>query len=100
MPFIHIGNTFFSVTKDDNLLEVLEREKINIDYQCRNGYCGACRVKVNRGEVNYTKQPLAYTSPNEILPCCCTVKSADLILDMDENVLPQHQDDDDNRLPF
>lgn len=57
---------------DETLLECLEKANHDIHYHCRDGYCGACRVTLNKGEVNYFKgEPLAYVGKDEILPCCC-----------------------------
>ncbi|WP_145561446.1 class I ribonucleotide reductase maintenance protein YfaE [Yersinia bercovieri] len=54
-----------------NLLETLEHHQVEIEYQCRSGYCGSCRLRLLKGEVCYLQQPLAFIQPNEILPCCC-----------------------------
>ena len=57
---------------DETLLECLEKANHEIHYHCRDGYCGACRVTLNKGEVNYFKgEPLAYVGKDETLPCCC-----------------------------
>lgn len=57
------------------LLECLEGEDHEIHYHCRDGYCGACRITLNSGEVDYFKgEPLAYVGEGEILPCCCKPK--------------------------
>ncbi|EFE95625.1 2Fe-2S iron-sulfur cluster binding domain protein [Serratia odorifera DSM 4582] len=53
------------------LLEVLELHDVQVEYQCRSGYCGACRLKLVKGEVAYQQQPLAFINDGEILPCCC-----------------------------
>jgi ferredoxin len=53
------------------LLDVLERHDVEVEYQCRSGYCGACRIKLLKGEVVYHQQPLAFINHGEILPCCC-----------------------------
>ncbi|NQZ79753.1 MAG: 2Fe-2S ferredoxin-like protein [Colwellia sp.] len=54
------------------LLECLEIAKIEVHYHCRDGYCGACRITLNKGEIVYPNgEPLAYVGKNEILPCCC-----------------------------
>lgn len=55
----------------DTLLESLESAKINVQYHCREGYCGACRTKLIEGEIEYTTAPLAFVDDDEILPCCC-----------------------------
>ncbi len=61
----------YSNTKQ-TLLECLEQANHEIHYHCRDGYCGACRITLNEGEVDYFNgEPLAYVAKNEILPCCC-----------------------------
>lgn len=56
-----------------SLLECLEEENVEVHYHCRDGYCGACRVTLDNGEICYPNgEPLAYVGPNEILTCCCT----------------------------
>jgi ferredoxin len=56
----------------NNLLECIESADIEVHYHCRDGYCGACRVTLTRGQISYPQgEPLAYVGDNEILPCCC-----------------------------
>lgn len=57
----------------ENLLDVLLDSGHAVEYQCRSGYCGACRVKVEQGQVEYDEAPLAHIEADEILPCCCRV---------------------------
>ena len=54
-----------------SLLESLESQDIHIEYQCREGYCGSCRMKLKEGDVHYTTEPMAWIDDDEILPCCC-----------------------------
>ncbi|MGB8664808.1 MAG: class I ribonucleotide reductase maintenance protein YfaE [Serratia inhibens] len=64
--------TQLSCPKSENcLLDVLELHDVQVEYQCRSGYCGACRLKLVKGEVTYHQQPLAFINDGEILPCCC-----------------------------
>jgi ferredoxin len=56
---------------NNTLLETIEQNKIEIQYHCREGYCGACRSKLVSGKVEYTTDPLAFIDDDEILPCCC-----------------------------
>lgn len=58
-------------TEANSLLEALEHNNISHEYQCRSGYCGACRCRMNKGRVIYRHKPLASLQPGEILPCCC-----------------------------
>ncbi|EKO3840507.1 (2Fe-2S)-binding protein, partial [Vibrio harveyi] len=39
------------------------------------GHCGACRCKLESGDVEYVGFAMAYTQPDEILPCICKAKS-------------------------
>ncbi|BAH82928.1 class I ribonucleotide reductase maintenance protein YfaE [Candidatus Ishikawella capsulata] len=59
--------------KHSNLLSVLESHNFLITYNCLEGYCGCCKIRLLKGEVHYTKIPIAYVEPGEILPCCCCV---------------------------
>ena len=56
--------------KSQSILSCLEQHDIRIEYQCRSGYCGACRVKLLEGRVDYDEPPLAFIKENEILTCC------------------------------
>ena len=55
-----------------SLLDTLEAHRIQVEYQCREGYCGSCRTRLLKGKVCYTTPPLAFVQTGEILPCCCT----------------------------
>ncbi|TDQ57421.1 ferredoxin [Mesocricetibacter intestinalis] len=66
---------------DLSLLENLERQGIQHEYQCRSGYCGSCRVRLKKGRVSYPQPPLAFLQEDEILPCCCRLES-DLEIDL------------------
>lgn len=58
-----------------NLLEAFESQNIDIEYQCREGFCGSCQVQLVDGEVEYFAEPIAYVPEGRILPCCCQAKS-------------------------
>lgn len=66
----------FELGTDENLLDALERTGHHVEYQCRSGYCGACRVQLKAGGVKYERPPLAFIRPGEILPCCCSVSES------------------------
>ena len=61
----------FHLEESETLLEGLEPTGHTVEYQCRSGYCGACRVTLRSGSVDYINTPLAYLRQDEILPCCC-----------------------------
>ncbi|MBV4365528.1 class I ribonucleotide reductase maintenance protein YfaE [Erwinia sp. BNK-24-b] len=54
-----------------SLLDALEFHQVCVEYQCREGYCGSCRIGLLQGQVSYSSQPLAFIKDGEILPCCC-----------------------------
>ena len=74
MAMIFTADGVFELNADETLLEGLERTGHEVEYQCRSGYCGACRVKILVGSVDYPEPPLAFTAADEILPCCCRVR--------------------------
>ncbi|WP_419571649.1 class I ribonucleotide reductase maintenance protein YfaE [Rheinheimera sp.] len=53
-----------------SLLDALEAGQQQVNYQCREGYCGACRCKLLSGSVSYLNEPLAFVRKGEFLPCC------------------------------
>lgn len=73
MPRITTDSTTFLLRDNETLLEALERTGHQVEYQCRSGYCGACRTKLHSGSVTYDSVPMAFLMPDEILPCCCRV---------------------------
>lgn len=64
----------FQLDSSETLLEGLERTGHQVEYQCRSGYCGSCRVTLHSGSVDYKKPPLAHLQANEILTCCSYAK--------------------------
>ncbi|HEZ6292506.1 TPA: 2Fe-2S ferredoxin-like protein [Neisseria meningitidis] len=74
MARIGTNKGFFELLEGETLLEGLERMGHMVEYQCRSGYCGSCRVKILEGSVTYREPPLAFLGRDEILPCCCCVE--------------------------
>lgn len=75
MTIIITQDTIFTLQANETLLEALERTGHDVEYQCRSGYCGSCRLKLLNGLVTYPNPPLAFIGPYEILPCCCQVQT-------------------------
>ncbi|WP_394129911.1 class I ribonucleotide reductase maintenance protein YfaE [Shewanella maritima] len=73
--------------KQSTLLEALEFKKLEVFSECRNGFCGACKTKINSGEVTYVTEPLVELADNECLPCCC-VPETNIDLDMSHTPSP------------
>lgn len=65
----------FKLQPGETLLAALERTGHAVEYQCRSGYCGACRLQLAHPEqakyLVYPSPPLAYVGPDQVLPCCC-----------------------------
>ena len=69
---------------EQTLLDCLESADIEVHYHCRDGFCGACRVTLVTGEINYPLgEPLAFVGDDEILPCCC-IPITDITLTIDD----------------
>ncbi|TCW00297.1 class I ribonucleotide reductase maintenance protein YfaE [Biostraticola tofi] len=64
-----------------SLLDLLEAHQVAVEFQCRSGYCGACRMGLLRGQVSYQQPPLAFIKRGDILPCCC-LPTEDIELDV------------------
>lgn len=75
MPRITTTDAGFELRPGESLLEALERTGHEIEYQCRKGYCGSCRVKLVSGSVGYDELPMAFLMPDDILACCCRIDS-------------------------
>ncbi|CAM3506715.1 MULTISPECIES: class I ribonucleotide reductase maintenance protein YfaE [Pseudoalteromonas] len=58
------------VASSSSILETLEAANIEVPYQCREGFCGACRAKLIEGQTQYANEPLAFVRDGEILLCC------------------------------
>ncbi|HAS6347710.1 TPA: 2Fe-2S iron-sulfur cluster binding domain-containing protein [Vibrio vulnificus] len=80
MPKIRI-NKLRSIesNRSNTILETMEQAGLQPEYNCRDGHCGACRCKLESGEVEYVGFAMAYTQGNEILPCICRAKT-DVVL--------------------
>ncbi len=69
------SNRHFSYDNSQSLLNAVEKNGVYPEYQCREGFCGACRTKLKKGKVSYKNPPLAFLNSEEILLCCCKVES-------------------------
>lgn len=76
MTWVKTSQTQFYLHEDETLLDGLLRTGHDVAFQCREGYCGSCRVRLVSGShpIDYPTPPLAMIDEDEILPCCCRVK--------------------------
>lgn len=70
-----LGKKQVLVTEDEPLLPQLERAGIQVEYQCREGYCSSCMTKLFWGKISYPIEPLAWVNSGYLLACCAVVKS-------------------------
>ncbi|WP_317619322.1 2Fe-2S iron-sulfur cluster-binding protein [Laspinema sp. D2d] len=61
VTFAKSGKT---ISCDDSapILEIAEREGIELDSSCRGGTCGTCKQKLLSGEVRYENEPQALSN--------------------------------------
>jgi ferredoxin len=71
VSLVTTSESSFRLNEGETLLQGLERTGHDVQYQCRSGYCGACRLPLQAGCVVYRQAPLAFVGQGEILPCCC-----------------------------
>lgn len=60
---------------DQTILSAMEKAGLQPEYHCRDGHCGACRCKLESGEIEEISAKMAYTNPDEILPCISRAKT-------------------------
>lgn len=53
------------------LLNALESANVKIKHSCRRGFCGACKVNVEEGQVENVVEPLMPQEEGTALACCC-----------------------------
>ncbi len=61
----------FMPRRNKTILEALEGEAMTLDYQCRQGFCGACQISLIQGKVEYLQEPIAFIGEGKVLACCC-----------------------------
>ncbi|UJF19956.1 class I ribonucleotide reductase maintenance protein YfaE [Vibrio sp. SS-MA-C1-2] len=81
MPVINVKGSNFNTSGNKTILEVLEVNQVQIESQCREGFCGACRCKLIKGEVKYINEPIAFLKKGEFL-ACSTIPSCDIVIEI------------------
>ena len=54
----------------ESILDLAERQGLNLAYSCRSGICHTCMCELTEGEVEYLDEPLDEPDPGHILICC------------------------------
>lgn len=74
MGWVFTDEMRFYLHDNETLLDGMMRtEHKTLRYECRQGYCGACRMNLvtNTGAIRYVRTPIATLGEDEILACCC-----------------------------
>ena len=67
----------FEYGMEFSLLDSIEAQSLDVDYNCRAGFCGSCKAVLNSGEVEeiQAQNPVCPLAEGEILTCCCRPKT-------------------------
>ena len=67
----------------ENILELAEENGIDIEYECRQGYCGNCKVKLLSGKVDMeTEEGLEGEEIKDgFILTCVAVPKSDVVLE-------------------
>ena len=65
----------FTTGEKFTLLDELEAQDLDVDYNCRAGFCGACKTTLHKGEIEQVRDSMYRLKENEILTCCSRAKS-------------------------
>lgn len=65
----------FYLHENETLLAGLIRCEYSPSFECCQGYCGTCkmRVAIKAGSVSHTLPPLCLLEDGEVLACCCVL---------------------------
>ena len=75
---ISINGNLFSGDNQKTLLEQAEAAGLNVSNSCRAGFCGACKMTLESGEVDQPDVPACFRargSQVKVLACCCVPKT-------------------------
>lgn len=75
---ISINGNLFSGDNQKTLLEQAESAGLNVSNSCRAGFCGACKMTLESGEVEQPDVPALLPGEKEsgkVLACCCVPKT-------------------------
>lgn len=74
----NIDGHIFRGNNQQTLLEQAETAGVEINYSCRAGFCGACKVTLTSGQVEQPDVPALLPQERQqgkILACCCIPKT-------------------------
>lgn len=65
----------------DNLLELAEKNNLDLDFGCRQGNCTACQQNIIEGEVHYPDGHSGIPDEGNQLLCCSVPHSKRVVID-------------------
>lgn len=67
--------TIINKNSEETVAALLKSQGLesSIDFHCREGFCGACKCKKVKGDIEYTTEPLAYLEDDEFTPCIAKI---------------------------
>ncbi len=80
MTFARSGVTASWDPACESILDLAERQGLNLAYSCRSGICHTCMCELTEGEVEYLDEPLDQPDPGHVL-ICCSVPKTNLVLE-------------------
>lgn len=66
---------------EKSILEHALKNNIDVQYNCKDGFCGACAYRLVSGNVKYTKDVLSFL-PKEHIAICSCIPESDIVLDI------------------
>ncbi|WP_297483810.1 hybrid-cluster NAD(P)-dependent oxidoreductase [uncultured Photobacterium sp.] len=75
---LNIDGHIFRGNNQQTLLEQAETAGVELNYSCRAGFCGACKVTLTSGQVEQPDVPALLPQERQqgkILACCCIPKT-------------------------
>ncbi|SMY17388.1 hybrid-cluster NAD(P)-dependent oxidoreductase [Photobacterium aquimaris] len=75
---LNINGHIFSGNNQKTLLEQAETAGISLNYSCRAGFCGVCKVTLASGQVDQPDVPALLPQERlqgKVLACCCIPKT-------------------------
>lgn len=65
-----VNGTEYPLNQDKTVLENLEAHALKMEFHCRDGFCGACRAQLIKGQIKQINTPIASFRKGDILTCC------------------------------
>ncbi len=79
MSWVFTDEMRFYLHQNETLLDgMLRTHHRDVRFECQQGYCGACRIKIKHmsGEIHQKYPPLVMLEEDEVLACCCLASGA------------------------